>query len=152
MLLASLAGLGYRVSQKYQRKPSSLAEPDRIYRPDYSSINVTRTVSFELKPGEGPGVTPSSTVKVKFQGWVYDSKLPANRGPEFAKDLTGDFVIRLGHNEVVTGFEKGLLGMKKGSVRRLIIPSSEGYGKMPVANVPGEVILMVEVELLDILN
>lgn len=39
------------------------------------------------------------------------------------------FVV--GSGTVLPGLEEGIIGMKRGSIRRIIVPSEVGYGKYP---------------------
>lgn len=39
--------------------------------------------------------------------------------------------VNLGRGEVIPGLESGLVGMKKGGIRRLIIPADLAYSKFP---------------------
>merc|ERR1712093_337561 len=76
-------------------------------------------------------------------GSVFDSSIP--RGSPF------DFT--LGAGQVISGWDKGLLGMCIGEKRKLKIPSHMGYGdKGSGAKIPGGATLIFEVELLNIKN
>ena len=52
-------------------------------------------------------------------GTVFDSSRPAGKPLQF----------RLGGSQVIKGFERGIVGMKPGGVRRVTIPPDLGYGK-----------------------
>ena len=43
-------------------------------------------------------------------------------------DSTGNFAFRFGKSEVIKGWDIGLLGMKVGGIRRLVVPPEAGYG------------------------
>jgi len=100
---------------------------------------------LDIKPGAGASPTVGKQVKVHYTGTLengakFDSSL--DRGEPFS------FVIGVG--QVISGWDEGVLSMKVGGKRKLIIPSRLGYG----ANGAGEVIppnatLIFEVELLD---
>jgi peptidylprolyl isomerase len=51
---------------------------------------------------------------------------------------------------VIQGWDLGLVGMKKGEIRRLYIPSQLGYGERGVGSIPPNANLIFEVELLEI--
>jgi FKBP-type peptidyl-prolyl cis-trans isomerase len=43
-------------------------------------------------------------------------------------DSSGNFAFRFGKSEVIKGWDIGLMGMKVGGIRRLIVPPEAGYG------------------------
>ena len=43
-------------------------------------------------------------------------------------DSSGNFAFRFGKSEVIKGWDIGLLGMKVGGIRRLVVPPEAGYG------------------------
>ena len=44
-------------------------------------------------------------------------------------DSSGNFAFRFGKSEVIKGWDIGLLGMKVGGIRRLVVPPEAGYGR-----------------------
>lgn len=58
----------------------------------------------------------------------------------------------LGKQQVIQGWEKGLLGMCVKEVRKLIIPPELGYGSSAVGKIPKDSVLIFEVELIKIEN
>lgn len=78
-------------------------------------------------------------VGVLENGTKFDSSL--DRGQPFS------FVI--GEGEVIQGWDKGVLGMKVGGKRKLIIPAALGYGSRGAGNIiPPNATLIFEVQLL----
>jgi FKBP-type peptidyl-prolyl cis-trans isomerase len=81
---------------------------------------------IDIKVGSGPEAKQGSDVKVEYTGWLqmtgkkFDSSYD-RKGAPF--DVTP-----LGQAQVIPGWNEGLLGMKAGGTRRLIIPPSLGYG------------------------
>ncbi len=61
------------------------------------------------------------------------------------------FVFSLGEGYVIRGWDRGVVGMKVGGRRRLVIPAHLGYGDRGAGGViaPGETLIFV-VELLEL--
>ncbi|KAK6620821.1 FK506-binding protein 2A [Polyplax serrata] len=71
-------------------------------------------------------------------GTEFDSSLP--RGEPFT--------FTLGSGQVIRGWDQGLMGMCEGEKRKLVIPSSLGYGESGAPpKIPGGATLIFEVEL-----
>jgi len=93
----------------------------------------------DLVVGTGAGATPSSTVRVQYVGVNYDN------GKEFdsswSRGQPADFPL----NGVIPGFSQGIVGMKVGGRRELVIPPDLGYGARgsPPAVGPNETLVFV---------
>ena len=75
-------------------------------------------------------------------GTVFDS----NIDPKFGH--VEPFTFTLGAGQVIAGWDKGLLGMKVGEKRHLIIPAEDAYGANGVPPViPPNATLVFDVEL-----
>jgi len=102
-----------------------------------------------LKEGTGEGVKNGDKVTVHYVGTLED-------GTKFdsSVDRGQPFVFTLGIGQVIKGWDLGVLGMKKGEKRKLVIPSELGYGDIgtPGGPIPPKATLIFEIELLDILR
>lgn len=104
-----------------------------------------------IKQGEGDGVKPGRMVSVHYTGWLFDEKAPELKGKKFdsSKDRNQPFQFLLGGHQVIQGWDEGVQGMKKGEIRRLIIPAHLGYGSRGIGGIiPGNATLIFDVELL----
>mgnify|MGYP006107383303 CR=1 FL=1 len=98
--------------------------------------------------GEGLEATKGHTVKVHYSGYLMN-------GTKFdsSHDRGQPFGFTLGQGQVIKGWEEGVLGMKLGTKRTLIIPPELGYGSRGAGGViPPEATLMFEVELVKIIQ
>jgi len=106
--------------------------------------NVVSDLQIEdLVVGEGKAAQVGNKVTVNYRGVLVD-------GTEFDSSYKrGEpFSFILGQNQVIQGWEKGILGMKEKGKRRLVIPPSLGYGSQQVGSIPPNSVLVFEVELL----
>ena len=73
-------------------------------------------------------------------GKVFDSSV--DRGVPFS--------FTLGAGQVIRGWDEGLVGMKEGGRRTLVIAPDYGYGPNGVGPIPANSVLIFEVELIKI--
>jgi FKBP-type peptidyl-prolyl cis-trans isomerase len=101
----------------------------------------------DIKQGTGLVAKNGSTVNVYYTGWVqggqkFDSSYDDGKQP-FS-------VSPLGQASVITGWNQGLIGMKVGGTRRLIIPPSLGYGNQAQGPIPANATLIFDVTVVSI--
>lgn len=100
--------------------------------------------------GVGGEARRGRTVVVHYTGWLYRDGV---QGAKFdsSKDYGEPFIFPLGAGAVIKGWDEGVLGMKVGGKRTLIIPPELGYGKRGAGReIPPNATLMFEVELLGV--
>jgi len=96
--------------------------------------------------GTGAEATTGKTAVVHYTGWLMD-------GTKFDSSVDRDqpFSFPLGAGQVIKGWDEGVVGMKVGGKRLLIIPPQLGYGARGAGNViPPNATLKFEVQLLDV--
>ncbi len=81
-------------------------------------------VSKDLVVGTGAEAKAGDTVKVQYVGVDYKT------GKEFDSSWSRNqpFTFQLGGGQVIPGWDQGVVGMKVGGRRELIIPSNLAYG------------------------
>ena len=105
----------------------------------------------ELKPGTGAIALNGDLLSVHYIGWLYDPIRLDNKGGVFDTSRNGaPFVFTLGAEEVIPGWDLGLVGMSVGSIRRLIVPPNLAYGSERNGPLPPYSTLIFEIELLGI--
>lgn len=114
---------------------------------------LTRT---DISTGTGTEAVNGVRVQVNYTGWLYSAAAADFKGGKFDASQPGKpftFVIgAVGTNEsVIPGFGQGVLGMKAGGKRTVLIPSSLAYGAGGVPGaIPGNTGLVFEVELVKV--
>ena len=128
------------------------AEPGITFAPepgvDLSSMDRTASGLWleTVRPGSGPTVERGQTVRVHYVGWLPDgTRFDSSR----ARGEPLEFPVGLG--VVIDGWDEGVVGMRAGETRRLVVPPSLGYGQEGVPGVvPPGATLVFEVELLGV--
>ncbi|MGB9108358.1 MAG: FKBP-type peptidyl-prolyl cis-trans isomerase [Telluria sp.] len=112
-----------------------------------SSVTVANPAAFtktDTVLGTGLDATAGKSVNVTYTGWLYSATATDNKGAQFD---TGTFSFTLGAGSVIAGFDQGVLGMKVGGKRTLLIPSSMGYGASGSGAIPPNAGLVFDVTL-----
>jgi peptidylprolyl isomerase len=95
----------------------------------------------DVVEGDGDEAAPGHTAVVHYVGVAYSS------GEEFdASWNRGEpFAFGLGDGQVIAGWDRGVVGMKIGGRRRLVIPPDLAYGDRGAGGViaPGETLIFV---------
>jgi FKBP-type peptidyl-prolyl cis-trans isomerase FkpA len=80
----------------------------------------------DLVVGTGATAATGNTVTVAYTGWLHDSSKANAKGTQFDSGTLPPFV--LGTGRVIRGWDQGLVGMRVGGQRRLVIPPELAYG------------------------
>jgi FKBP-type peptidyl-prolyl cis-trans isomerase FkpA len=116
--------------------------------PTAPSVNVPFSVT-ELRAGTGREAVAGKGVTVQYAGWLYDPNQPNNKGSLFDTSVNrGPYSFVLGVGAVIRGWDQGLVGLKVGGVRQLVIPPDLAYGAAGNGPIPPNATLLFEVELL----
>jgi FKBP-type peptidyl-prolyl cis-trans isomerase FkpA len=106
----------------------------------------------DLRVGTGATASSGQSVSVNYIGWLYNGTAPDKKGSQFDASKPGEpFVVWLGTGQVIAGWDQGIVGMKVGGLRRLIIPSDLAYGRAGAGNaIPPNATLVFEIELVSV--
>ncbi len=98
----------------------------------------------EIAQGIGKNAVRGDRVRIHFVGWLPDGTLVDS-------SLGGEpYIFELGSDTVIRGWNQGIVGMKVGGRRRLVIRPGLGYGPRGRSpQVPPNAILVFEIQLLD---
>lgn len=112
--------------------------------------SITTLQITDVVTGTGTAATSGRPVSVHYTGWLYSSTATDNKGTKFdsSVDRGTPFSFTLGAGQVIAGWDQGVVGMKVGGTRRLVIPPSLGYGANGAGTIPGNATLVFDVQLL----
>jgi FKBP-type peptidyl-prolyl cis-trans isomerase len=111
---------------------------------DLSAAGWTRTSTglyyrtLSTPAGASAAAANGQAVSVRYTGWL-------SNGTQFESST---FPFVLGAREVIAGWDQGIVGMRVGERRRLLIPPSLGYGAQARGPIPANAVLVFDVELL----
>ena len=114
---------------------------------------VSSMQSMEIKPGTGESITAGKIAVVQYTGWLYEAAAKDNKGKQFDSSRSGGqpFRFPVGTGQVIKGWDQGVVGMKVGESRRLIIPADLAYGDSGAGGViPPGATLVFDIDLVGI--
>lgn len=105
-----------------------------------------KLVTTDLITGTGATVKSGDTITVNYLGELYST------GKEFDSSWSRKtpFTTQIGVGAVIKGWDQGLIGMKVGGRRELIIPPALGYGPTAQATIPPNSTLIFVIDLLGV--
>jgi FKBP-type peptidyl-prolyl cis-trans isomerase len=100
----------------------------------------------DLVVGTGTIAQPGNQLTVAYTGWLHDSSRPEAKGAQF--DSQANYPFRLGTGAVIRGWDQGVVGMRVGGQRRLVIPPDLAYGdRSPGGIIPANATLVFDITL-----
>lgn len=128
--------------------------PGQFQQASTSGDTITTTTGLRYIDGAlgaGDPLTWCHATAVHYTAYLLD-------GTKFdsSRDIDRPLQFTPGQRSLIDGFEQGVIGMRTGGTRRLIIPPALGYGSEPLRNDAGEIIvpgnstLVFDVEMLGI--
>lgn len=107
--------------------------------------NFSRMVIDDVKEGSGVEVKDGDTVAVHYAG-----RLQSGQEFDNSRQRGEAFEFTVGAGQVIKGWEEGLVGMKVGGERILVIPPEKAYGEQGIGPIPGGATLVFSIELIEI--
>jgi peptidylprolyl isomerase len=119
---------------------------------DYDEADVQTTESglmyVVMQEGSGDKPEAGDRIRVNYSGYLEDGDLFDS---SFIRDAPFEFNV--GTGAVIQGWDQGLLDMRPGEKRKLIIPASLAYGERGIGNViPPNATLFFDVELVEVIE
>ena len=98
----------------------------------------------DLVVGTGTEATSGRIIRVTYTGWL-------KNGTQFDSNVgKATFAFTLGNHDVINGWDQGIVGMRIGGKRRLVIGSNLAYGAAGRGTIPANATLVFDVELVSI--
>ena len=121
--------------------------PNSTVTYDVTVLSVVDDVIIEtVSEGVGLVADNGKLVAVSYTGTFVDGQIFDST--EFSGQ---PFVFVLGAGQVITGWERGLRGMREGGVRRLVVPPSMAYGSVGLqGTIPPYTTLKFRVEMIKV--
>jgi len=100
----------------------------------------------DVKVGKGASPVKGKQVKVHYTGTLVNGKKF-----DSSVDRKDPFIFTIGVGQVIPGWDEGVMGMKVGGKRKLVVPPQLGYGARGAGgDIPPNSTLLFDVELLDV--
>ena len=115
----------------------------------------TTLKTIDRKVGDGALAESGAPVNVHYSGYLWSATAPDNKGAKFdsSSDRNVPFGFILGAGRVIKGWDEGVVGMKVGGQRTLIIPPDKGYGERGASGaIPPNATLVFDVELMGVIG
>ena len=120
--------------------------------PAPAPLHISSLGKIDTLVGTGTEAVYGSRVEVHYTGWLYNPKTENLHGAKFdsSRDAGTPFSFMVGGREVIKGWDLGVVGMKVGGKRTLLIPSYLGYSTMVSGSIPPNSHLVFDIELLNV--
>jgi FKBP-type peptidyl-prolyl cis-trans isomerase FkpA len=120
--------------------PSSFSEYDK-----YSSNS---TALFgDVAVGTGAPLSATQKATITYKGWLTNGSMFSESATNSNGSLES-YTFTIGDHQIIPGLEEGIIGMKVGGTRLIIIPPALGYGSQVHDSIPANSVLVFEVSLL----
>jgi FKBP-type peptidyl-prolyl cis-trans isomerase len=127
---------------------SKLLDPTTFKQYD-KYVGAQNVTYVDLNKGTGNAVTGGSQVAVVYRGWLTNGTVfdESKAGTDGKLQAFGFVVCQ---HQVIPGWDAGLEGMKADGVRLLIIPPALGYGASGQGPIPGNSVLVFQVQVVQV--
>jgi FKBP-type peptidyl-prolyl cis-trans isomerase FkpA len=122
--------------------PAQFAQYDK-YRNEQSAL------FGDIQAGNGAELTAGRKAGIYYKVWLTNGAL-VDQSPVSASGQRQPFSFALGGRQVIAGLEQGVLGMKAGGKRLVIVPPAAGYGAQGQGAIPPNSVLVFEVQLVNV--
>jgi FKBP-type peptidyl-prolyl cis-trans isomerase FkpA len=107
----------------------------------------------DIVVGDGAEARSGATLTVNYTGWLYNALTDDHKGLQFDSSIGRQpFTFTLGSSQTIQGWDVGLVGMKVGGTRRLVVPPSLAYGASRNQIIPPYATLVFDIQLLSVVE
>ena len=125
---------------------SNATAPSRDELAGYEKYKDGTNIMYgDIAAGGGAEAKAGSKVTINYRMWLTNGTLADD---SYVKGQA--FAFTVGEHRVIPGIEAGLMGMKVGGKRRIIVPPAGGYGAKAQGSIPANSVLVFDVELLQL--
>lgn len=146
VVLLLIAAVAIAACSEKDTRPAAAGQNAAVPVASGEKVTTPSGLSYtELVKGSGASPVAGKEVKVHYTGWL-------ENGTKFdsSVDRGEPLVFNVGIGQVIPGWDEGVMSMKVGGKRRLVIPANLGYGAAGAGGViPPNATLIFEVELID---
>jgi len=144
---AMVAALAAVTARAQETKPTPAPGAEKK-----SESKMTKTPSGlqyeDIKVGDGASPQKGQNCVMHYTGWFWEN---GAKGKQFDSDNGKGFSFPIGMGRVIKGWDEGVMTMKVGGKRMLLIPPDLGYGSRGYPGaIPPNSTLLFEVELIDV--
>lgn len=141
-----------KLSENRQKEMKDEADRNKVQADDFlaknksaEGVKVTASgLQYKiLEEGKGPSPKGDDVVVVNYRGTLID-------GTEFDSSYKRNMPAEFPLKGVIPGWTEGLQLMKKGGKAQFFIPPNLAYGDRPRQQIPGNAVLIFDVELVDV--
>lgn len=121
---------------------------------DANVLNIYNTTESglrysDIKVGDGPNPAPGEIIRVHYTGWL--DRIDGKKKFDSSYDRNSPLVFKFGVRRVIAGWDEGIINLRVGGKRNLIIPPELGYGSEGAGDViPPFAVLYFTIELVGI--
>ncbi len=154
MSLSANASAGQAVSPTRQNTSASSPSTPQPFDPTTFSQyekykDDTSPLWADVQTGTGGVLESGHKATVYYRGWLTNGTL-FDQSRADANGQLQPFSFTTGAHQVISGWDTGLIGMKTGGVRLLIVPSAVGYGASAQGSIPANSLLVFQVQLVSV--
>lgn len=151
LLIASSVAVSAFISlPSHAQTPIMLTSMAQLPTP--APLHLTKLIVVDTQVGTGEVLANGMTAQMHYTGWLYNHKATDLKGAQFdSSSSTGvplNFLV--GGRQVIRGWDIGVIGMKVGGKRTLLIPAYLAYSVAGSNNIPPNTHLIFEIELVGI--
>ncbi len=144
LLLSALVAACDSSPNNDEPPPENIPEP-RVVADTAYTVTGTGLKYFDFELGTGAKAENGDAVSVHYHGWLTNGQLFDS---SYLRQEPFNFILGTGF--VIPGWDEGILNMRVGGERQLVIPPGLAYGSAGRGNIPPNATIIFEIELIGV--